>query len=166
MKVDTPGSDPNSATTSKTERRSDSELSEADYLARESELTKLALTRTLEDLKSSLRSTADLRLWTRKHPWAALGIAAAAGFSAAAVVASKRSESEQPERRERPDQAGVFPTGGVDDRQSKPLMSTLFSSLFDLAKVALQSSIAAAAVQPQRQDAQPEPATSQSVAES
>jgi hypothetical protein len=146
MNADTQSSEPSSGATFPSERAPEFDSSESAFLTRESELTRVALARTLEELKASLRTSADLRVWTRRHPWAALGVAAAAGFSAATLVAARRdnnpsapdengnqSDEEPPVRRTRANHA------------SKPLAATIFSSLFDLAKVALQSSIAATA---------------------
>lgn len=58
--------------------------SEAEYLARESAAAQAAAFEALEQLKNSLASAADIRIWARKHPWIAVGAAAATGFVAAA----------------------------------------------------------------------------------
>jgi hypothetical protein len=141
-------------------------LSEAAFLTRESELTRQALARTLDELKSSLRTTADLRVWTRRHPWAALGIAAAAGFSAATVVAGRRtnrtSNRAETTRREEAQSADE----NSDSDSPQPLATTVFSALFDLAKVAIQSSVAAASAANFQSDPPAEEAASQEAAAS
>jgi hypothetical protein len=146
--------------TGESEQATESGLSESEYLTRESALTRAALACTFEDLKKSLRTSADLRLWTRRHPWAALGVAAVAGFSAATVVTAKRTAKTET--------AGDANGRGQEDTESHTassptLAATIFSSLFDLAKVALETSIAAAAAQPPPDEEQvQERSTSQS----
>jgi len=162
MNADIPSSAPNSGRTSTSEQAprpaseqgptpqseqtvesGESRLSESEYLARESALTRAALVRTFDDLKKSLRMSADVRIWTRRHPWAALGVAAVAGFSAATVVTAKRTAKANTAG----DTNGQKEHSGHDS-SSTTLAATIFSALFDLAKVALETSIAAAAAQP------------------
>jgi hypothetical protein len=132
------------------DQASDTSLSEAEYLARESAATKAALARTLEDLKKSVRTGADLRMWVRRHPWAALGAAAVAGFSAASVVTAKPASKMD---------STAHTNGHADDngheKPSSPLAATIFASLFDLAKVALEASIAATAPSADTQSQEP-----------
>jgi hypothetical protein len=61
--------------------------SEAEFLAHESRLAAEALRGALHDLSEGLHSAADVRLWTQQYPWLSVGVAAATGFAAAAVLA-------------------------------------------------------------------------------
>lgn len=68
--------------------------SEAEFLAREMEAAKQAVLHTLTDLKADLATAADVRIWTRQHPWAAVGVAALTGFFAGAAVKSALGDSK------------------------------------------------------------------------
>jgi hypothetical protein len=67
-------------------QRNISDAPEADLLAREAAAAQAAALGAIADLKAGLATAADPRLWAQQHPWAAVGIAAAAGFAAAALV--------------------------------------------------------------------------------
>lgn len=56
-------------------------LSEAEYLARQAEDARLAMARAWGDLKHSLASGADVRLWAQRYPWIATSTALAAGVA-------------------------------------------------------------------------------------
>lgn len=68
-------------------------MSERDVLGDESAEAKAAMFAALDDIKADLAQAADPRLWAREHPWLTLGVAAAAGFAAAAAVTPRRGES-------------------------------------------------------------------------
>jgi hypothetical protein len=138
-----------SAPTSPNGPRREVELSEADYLAREVTEAKAALTHSLTDLKLGLANGADLRQWVKHYPWASLGAALAAGFSAAAVVTPAPGESVtdklsrlrsdgQPSSNESSAPQQIKSTNG------QAVTDKLIGSLFDLAKVLVQSLIVAA----------------------
>jgi hypothetical protein len=113
----------------------------------ESAEAKQAMSRTLEELKASLRTATDLKLWTKQHPWAALGVAAAAGFAVAnAVTPSKRGSD-----RSAPPPWATYGNGYQAAAAAPPpsakgygALNSLLAPLFDMAKVALQSTIASA----------------------
>ncbi len=85
------------------ERASDAtspaDLSETEYLAREAEQARGAISNTIGRMRQSLVDAADVRAWARRYPWATVGAAAAAGFVAAAALVPGRRR-EQPEPRE------------------------------------------------------------------
>jgi hypothetical protein len=70
--------------------------SEDAFLGDEARLAQAAILRTIEDLKHDLAYAADLKYWTENHPWAALGIASAAGFLAAAAIVPSHSGHAHP----------------------------------------------------------------------
>lgn len=71
-------------------------LSESEFLAREAEDAKRAVRHTLDDLKHSLATTADVRQWTKKYPWIAAGTAIAAGVAAGYVLTPRdRDEARE-----------------------------------------------------------------------
>lgn len=57
-------------------------LTESQYLAQQADKAQEAMRHTLEDLKHTLTSSADVRLWTKKYPWIATATALAAGVAA------------------------------------------------------------------------------------
>ena len=67
-------------------------LPEQEFLAQQVADAQAAIEQTLNDLRQSLKTAVDLRLWTRQHPWACVGMAAAAGFAAAHAVATSSHE--------------------------------------------------------------------------
>jgi hypothetical protein len=150
MKLDTLNSAQSSAPTSRSERQPEVDLSEADYLAREVTDAKAALSHSLAKLKLGLTDSADLRQWVKYYPWASLGAAAAAGFAAAAAVTPAQGESFKDKlARLKP----VVPLGSAEDLKSAPRQSNssrrasvtdnLINSVFDLAKVLIQTLIVA-----------------------
>jgi hypothetical protein len=86
-----PASDTTSAT------KPAAKLSETEYLAREADQARAAITATMDQMRDSLKEAADVRAWARRYPWATLGAAAAAGFVAAKAVLPKRSRSHDDE---------------------------------------------------------------------
>lgn len=67
-------------------QRATAPLTEAALLEREAAQARAALQGAIHDLQHSLRSAADVRYWTKGHPLAGVGLAAVAGFAAAALV--------------------------------------------------------------------------------
>ncbi len=61
-----------SVSTSPSESQRDSELSEADYLAREVADARAALTESLAGLKLGVTNSTDIRQWVKYYPWASL----------------------------------------------------------------------------------------------
>ena len=139
-----------SVPTSPSERRLDSKLSEADYLAREVADAKAALTESLAGLKLGLTNSADLRQWVKCYPWASLGAATAAGFAAAAAVTPAKGESINDKiarlrRNGQPTSADESPSAPAQFNSPRRASVTdqLINSVFDLAKVLVQTLIVA-----------------------
>jgi hypothetical protein len=137
------------------------DLSEAEFLDLQAQRAKAEFTRSLEALKQSLGTAVDLRLWAQHHPWLTVGAAAAAGFAAGSTITSAISGEPEPSRNgyaSTQQAAGPPPAAqaGAAPRQHSALWNSLIGPLFDLAKVAIQSSIASAmggAMQAQAQEA-------------
>src|SRR5438067_312676 len=70
-----------------------SKISEADYLARQQEQAKAAISGVLSDMKQALAQGVSLREWTREHPWILMGTAAAAGVAAGMLLTPSKEES-------------------------------------------------------------------------
>ena len=136
---------PNTAQTSHRKPPSEVELSEADYLAREVEDSKEALSHAMADLKNGLKTTADLRLWVKHYPCAALGAATVAGFAAAAAVTPAKGETIGEKFAHLKEAAkSSMSTSDSSPAQAAPAQSpkaNFLNSLFDVAKVLLQTII-------------------------
>src|SRR5438094_2527411 len=70
-----------------------SKISEADYLTRQQEHAKAAISGVLSDMKEALAQGVSLREWTREHPWILMGTAAAAGVAAGMLLTPSKEES-------------------------------------------------------------------------
>jgi ElaB/YqjD/DUF883 family membrane-anchored ribosome-binding protein len=68
-------------------------VNEADYLTRQQTEARAAISGVLADMKRAFADGADVREWTRQHPWIMAGSAAAAGFVAGMLVVPKKEES-------------------------------------------------------------------------
>jgi len=66
---------------------------EADYLTRQQEQAREAIGGVLADMKKALAEGADVREWTRQHPWILTGTATVAGFVAGMLVVPPKKES-------------------------------------------------------------------------
>jgi hypothetical protein len=69
--------------------------SEAEYLAREADDARGAISHTLDQMRASLKDAGDVRAWARTYPWTTLGAAAAAGFLVASALVPKRDRREK-----------------------------------------------------------------------
>jgi hypothetical protein len=147
----------NTAKTSRRDQRSDGDLSEADFLEREVADAKAALSHAVADLRNGVKSSADLRLWVKHYPWAAMGAAAVAGFAAATAVTPAKGETvgeklsrlaKSAKPGETTDSAGQVST----QTASQSPKTTLLNSLVDIAKVLIQT-VVLATVQNQSQAA-------------
>jgi hypothetical protein len=68
--------------------------SEAEFLQRQADEARKALSAAFGDLSRSLRDGIDPKAWTKEHPWAMVAGAAVAGFAAAAAfVPSKEDQA-------------------------------------------------------------------------
>jgi len=130
---------------------------ESDVLAREAAAAQAAAIRAIGDLKTSLVHAADPRLWAQQHPWAAVGVAAVAGFAAATLVVP----SPEPNVKEKLSdllkglnnaQNGhdASSTNGVEDElPEKPSMrsgplAAVMEAVLDLSKTAVTNFVMAA----------------------
>jgi hypothetical protein len=155
MKIATMHNEQSSAPTSRSERQLDVELSEADYLTREVTDAKAALSKSLDQLRIGLANSADLRQWVKHYPLASIGAAAATGFAAAAAVTPAQGESITDKLSRLVSERGpdtIDDSSRAAARQNPPkratVMDNLITSLFDLAKVLVQTLIVATFQQP------------------
>lgn len=106
------------------------ELSEAEFLQAEMKRTQAAMQTALHDLRGSCSTAADVRLWTKKYPWAAVGLAAGAGFATAALLTPSR---EKRPRQRASDFADHVKSGGdskaPDEVKSAGLLGGLMGML-------------------------------------
>lgn len=68
--------------------------SEAEYLKREADDARGAISNTLDEMRASLKDAGDVKAWARTYPWTTLGAAAAAGFLVASAIVPKRGRRE------------------------------------------------------------------------
>jgi hypothetical protein len=69
-------------------------LSESEFLARQAADAKAAISHVIDEIKNDLAKGADPRGWVQVAPWTSLGVAAAAGFvAAAAMIPSKEDQA-------------------------------------------------------------------------
>jgi hypothetical protein len=66
---------------------------EADFLTREQDQAKAAISAVLADMKRAVAEGADVREWTRQHPLIMAGTATVAGFIAGMLVMPSKHES-------------------------------------------------------------------------
>jgi hypothetical protein len=69
------------------------EVNEADYITREAELAKAAISGVIKDMKQALAQGTDVREWTRQHPLIVTGSAIAAGFIAGMLVTPTKEDT-------------------------------------------------------------------------
>ena len=68
-------------------------VTEADYLTREQAQARAAISGVLADMKQALAQGADLKEWTRQHPWILMGSATVAGTLAGMLLTPSKEES-------------------------------------------------------------------------
>jgi hypothetical protein len=66
---------------------------EADYLTRQQEQARQAIGGVVADMKKALAEGADVREWTRQHPWILAGTATVAGFVAGMLAVPSKKET-------------------------------------------------------------------------
>jgi hypothetical protein len=127
----------------------ETECNESEYLAREIADAKAALIHAAADLKDGLSKSADLRPWIQHYPWIALGVATVAGFTAATAItpasAPKDSIGDRLSHLQ-PNGYGsahhpISPTPPSPPPVRAGVTSSLLGSLFDVAKVFVESLI-------------------------
>jgi hypothetical protein len=163
MKIATKHNEQSSAPTSPSARQIDVELSEADYLAREVTDAKAALSHSLAQLRLGVANSADLRQWVKHYPWASLGAAVAAGFAAAAAIAPAKDESVTdklsrlvPDEHSDANDGCSRGTTQINASKRATIADNLISSLFDLAKILVQTLIVSTFQQPKMNE-RPDP---------
>lgn len=130
---------------------------ESDVLAREAAAAQAAAVQAIGDLKASLVQAADPRLWAQQHPWAAVGVAAVAGFAAATFVVPSPEPDIKGKLSELlkglqdlPDGKQASSTDEVDDGlPEKPSMrsgplAAVMEAMLDLGKTAVTNFVMAA----------------------
>jgi ElaB/YqjD/DUF883 family membrane-anchored ribosome-binding protein len=75
------------------ENRVDRKVNEADYLTRQADEARAALTAVVADMKQALADGANVKEWTRQHPWILTSGAAVAGFVAGMLVTPSKESS-------------------------------------------------------------------------
>jgi hypothetical protein len=122
-----------------------------DYLTRQIADARLALESTLDDLTFDMAKAAEVRRWIERYPWATLGVAVVAGFTAAHLfTSSRRRPDDEPttkntaavenahaaplEHRREPTQ---------EDRPSGEWRAAIVAGLFDILKLAVTQLVAA-----------------------
>ena len=100
----------------------ESKLNETEFLDAQAADARAAIHETWNELKGTLRETATLEVWARRHPWIVAGTAVAGGFLIATTLL--HTKSEQPNGEAETPQQPATPQGG-----SHWLIETLFSLL-------------------------------------
>jgi hypothetical protein len=113
---------------------------EQQFLENEGADAKAGLTQALDDLKVDLLHGADVRVWARNHPWATVGVAAAAGFALAAALTPRRDETMRDRMNHLAERVKMLAPEDAEPRKAG-LGSALIGRLFDLAKVAAGNAI-------------------------
>src|SRR5688500_11675083 len=73
--------------------RVDKKVTEADYITRQADEARAAVTAIIGDMKKALAQGADVKEWTRQYPWVVAGAATVAGFVTAMVVTPSKEET-------------------------------------------------------------------------
>lgn len=119
---------------------------ESEVLDEQMEQAKKAVLRTLDDVKANLGTAADVRLWTQRYPWIAVGVAAATGFAAASLVTPSRGEKLQDKLDElaakrKEDFTPANEPGAAAESAaaatSTRIATTIFGSLLEIARIAV-----------------------------
>lgn len=131
----------------------EAKMTEEDFLDTQAEEASAALHETWAELKSTLKETASLDVWAKRHPWLVAGSAVAGGFliatmlfspSAPAEAASDEEQREAPAGRPRRLGWLVGPLFAL----VRPIFGQLVSSLISGAVGAMTGAMAAEAADP------------------
>jgi hypothetical protein len=71
----------------------DKKVTEADYVTRQADEARAAITAVVTDMKKALVESANLKEWTRQYPWMVAGAATVGGFLAGMVVTPSKDET-------------------------------------------------------------------------
>jgi hypothetical protein len=126
----------NPATGNRGVSRADPSTEDA-VLRAQAEAAHEAIAATLARLKGNLKEAADVRIWTQRHPWIALGAAATAGVAAAGIVKKPRKDDSRVADDDEPHSAAGT-TRANQAKQGRPMFDKLFGGMFDLAAISLQ----------------------------
>lgn len=109
--------------------------SEVEFLRIEAERAKAAIVGKIDELKTTLKEAADIKLWAERHPWGTVAVAAVAGFTAATALVPKPADHSEP--------AVAEPQAPAAAATATPALATvLMTSLVELAKSFVEKSIA------------------------
>jgi hypothetical protein len=149
MNADSNSNESASATPQPNGHSNYSKLTEAEFLAHEADLAKTAIGNALAELKANLAKAGDVKLWAHHYPWVTLGVAAATGFTLAAVAArgsadASETEGEEESRQRLVREAAAAPYSSAAGSTKPKLGESLLGSLFSLARTALEASLVSA----------------------
>lgn len=130
-------------------------MSEASILEIEAADAKSAISDTLAELRESVKTAGDVRLWTERHPWVMVSMAGALGLAAAASFVPAKDEKftdkvQRTARRVKPKRKAATngaPHGSKaqqEEVEETSLLGALISKLFDTLSVVLQTTIISA----------------------
>jgi hypothetical protein len=111
-------------------------LPEREASVHEAAAAKAAIRRVVTDTRHSLGTAVDVRLWTKKSPWIAVGAAAAAGLAAAVWLRRGGTRSQAS-----CDAAPAVAKPQPPEPAKRGIGASIASSLFDLAKFGLETAI-------------------------
>jgi hypothetical protein len=149
MNADSNNSGTASATPRQNEHSRYKNLTEAEFLAHEADLAKSAISKVLAELKANAAKAGDVKLWAHHYPWVTLGVAAATGFTLAAVATSggadvSETEGEEAARQRLVRETAKAPYNSTGGGTKPKLGDSLLGSLFSLARTALEASLVSA----------------------
>lgn len=130
----------------KTTRSSAPSLSDEEILQREIDWARAQMTATTQRLREGAVRAADPQAWARKHPWATVGAAAAAGFLTAGAINKSRDAKREEQiiarylrRLRRAGMDGAFGAGGGANgaAAATPPKRGMFSSMAGLLQTAI-----------------------------
>jgi hypothetical protein len=75
------------------EDRVDKKVTEADYITRQADEARAAISAVVGDMKKAVADAANLKEWTRQYPWVVAGAATVAGFLTGMVVTPSKEET-------------------------------------------------------------------------
>jgi hypothetical protein len=152
MNRENDGSGRNSGRMSDSASADESKIGEAEFIEREAENARQALSMAMKDLGQCLVDGADPRLWTREHPWIMAASAAVAGFSAAALLVPSKEQQAlrklaEINRAIAPRMAAVEVAESEEEepprRKGRSIGGVLIHEFFDLLKPAVMSALSA-----------------------
>jgi len=120
-------------------QRASAAPTEAALLACEAAQARAALQAAINDLKKSLGTAADPRVWTQNHPWAGVGVAAAAGFAAAALLKETAAEAVASEPAAAVDGTTAAAKSAANTQSGHSALRALLNPIWEVAKSALET---------------------------